>query len=57
MKDRSTLDVRACIARNKEVAMRLYGDRLDENRNIIDTNYYFDGCWRLCSREPNKENA
>ena len=39
------------IQRNKEVAMEKYGHKLDENRNIRGTNYYFDSMWRLCKRE------
>ena len=43
-------DERYYIQRNKEVAMELYGNRLDADRNIVGTNYYFDRFWRLCSK-------
>ncbi|MBQ8357079.1 MAG: hypothetical protein IJX39_04650 [Clostridia bacterium] len=43
-------DVTACVERNKDVAIANFGDRLDENRNIIGTKYYFDEFWRLRSR-------
>ena len=38
------------IRRNKEAATEKYGDKLDENRNIIGTDYYFDSMWRLCKK-------
>lgn len=38
------------IERNKQVAMDLYGDQLDDQRNIKGTKYYFDDCWRLRER-------
>lgn len=38
------------IERNKEVAMDLHGDQLDDQRNIKGTKYYFDNCWRLRER-------
>jgi hypothetical protein len=35
------------IERNKQTALKLYGDRLDEKRNIKGTMFYFDYAWRL----------
>lgn len=43
-------DVDKFIQRNKETAIAKYGDKLDENRNVIGTNYYFDHMWRFCKR-------
>lgn len=37
--------------RNKEVALAKYGGRLDGNRNIKGTDYYFDNNWCLCKKE------
>lgn len=49
--DKKPFDYDFYIQRNKEVAMEKYGHRLDKNRNIQGTNYYFDSMWRLCKRE------
>ena len=38
------------IERNKQTALKLYGDRLDEKRNIKGTKYFFDDAWRLRER-------
>ena len=35
------------IERNKEIAMKQYGDRLDENRRVKGTNIWFDDWWRI----------
>ena len=42
--------MKAFIQRNKETAIGRYGHLLDENRNIIGTNHYFDEFWRLRKR-------
>lgn len=49
--DKKPFDSNFYIQRNKEVAMEKYGHRLDKDRNIRGTNYYFDSMWRLCKRE------
>lgn len=38
------------IERNKQTAYDLFGDRLNKNREIEGTKYYFDYMWRLCIR-------
>ena len=38
------------IERNKQTAYELFGDRLNRNREIEGTKYYFDSMWRLCKR-------
>lgn len=38
------------IERNKQVAMELYGDRLNANREVAGTDIYFDECWRMCAK-------
>ena len=43
-------DYDACIKRNKEVAMNRFGDKLDADRNVKGTPYYYDRYWRLCKR-------
>ena len=48
--DRKPFDYSFYIERNKKVAMEKYGDKLDENRNIVGTDYYFDNAWRLCKK-------
>ena len=48
--DKKLFDYCFYIERNKQVAMERYGERLDKNKNIIGTNYYFDDSWRLCNR-------
>lgn len=35
------------IRRNEETARQLYGDRLDKNRRVIETNIWFDSFWRI----------
>lgn len=35
------------IQRNKEVALKTFGQLMDENRSIAGTDYYFDELWRL----------
>lgn len=38
------------IERNKQSAYDLFGDRINKNREIEGTEYYFDSMWRLCKR-------
>ncbi len=33
--------------KNKQTAIFIYGDRLDENRKVIGTNIWFDYYWRI----------
>lgn len=33
--------------KNKQTAISIYGDRLDENRKVIGTNIWFDYYWRI----------
>lgn len=40
-------DAEIYIKRNKETAIALYGDRLDENRRVKGTNIWFDEWWRI----------
>lgn len=35
------------INRNKEIAVHLYGDLLDENKKVRGTDIWFDDAWRL----------
>lgn len=35
------------IARNRETALLLYGDRLDDKRRVRGTGLWFDQEWRL----------
>ena len=35
------------IARNRAVALHLYGDLLDENRRVRGTDMWFDDAWRF----------
>lgn len=35
------------IARNRETALHLYGDRLDDSRRVRGTRLWFDQEWRL----------
>lgn len=44
------MDIQRLIERNKSVALDLYGDKLNKDKNIVGTNYYFDECWRLRAR-------
>lgn len=53
--DNASFDYDFYINKNKETAIALYGDRLDENRNIVGTNFYFDSYWRLCERRDSNE--
>lgn len=39
------------LQRNKESAIRLYGDRLDKNRKVKGTNIWFDYYWRIHETE------
>ena len=48
--DRGNFDYARYIQRNIELALEMYGHKLDENRNIIGTDYYFDFNWRLCKK-------
>ena len=48
--DKKPFDYSFYIERNKQVAMEKYGDKLDKNRNIVGTDYYFDDSWRLCKK-------
>ena len=43
-------DVTLFIEIHKQTAIALFGDRLDENRNIVGADYYFDEAWRLHKR-------
>lgn len=35
------------VEKNKQTAISIYGDRLDENRKVIGTNIWFDYYWRI----------
>ena len=35
------------IQRNKEVAIEMYGNLLDEKRRVKKTTIWFDACWRM----------
>lgn len=35
------------VEKNKQIAISIYGDRLDENRKVIGTNIWFDYYWRI----------
>lgn len=39
------------IERNEQTARRLYGDKLNDNREVVGTNIYFDYAWRMHERE------
>lgn len=39
------------IQRNKEIAMKRYGNLLDENRRVKGTNIWFDDYWRIHETE------
>ena len=41
------MDKEKYIQRNKESALARFGDRLDDNRNVVGTDFYFDYFWRL----------
>ena len=47
MNKRDAFEYSLVIEKNRKTAMDMYGDKLDENRNIVGTNYYFDSFWRL----------
>lgn len=53
--DNASFDYDFYINKNRETAIALYGDRLDENRNIVGTNFYFDSYWRLRERRDSNE--
>lgn len=36
--------------RNKQLAIEKYGNKLDANKNIAGTSYYFDSNWCLCKK-------
>lgn len=35
------------IKRNRDLAIKRYGDLLDENRRVKGTDIWFDECWRM----------
>ena len=49
--DSKPFDYDFYVQRNKEVALKKYSGKLDENKNIIGTDYYFDNMWRLRRKE------
>lgn len=48
------MDKSKYINRNKESALARYGDRLDDDRNVVGTDFYFDYFWRLRKRRKNE---
>ena len=42
-----TFDIDFYIKRNEQVAKRIYGDRLDEDRRVKGTSIWFDSFWRI----------
>lgn len=43
-------DIDLFIEIHRQTAISLFGDKLDENRNVIGTDYYFDEMWRMHKR-------
>ena len=43
------------IKRNEEIARQRYGDRIDENGNVVGTNIWFDECWCIHVREEKQD--
>ena len=44
------------VKRNREVALRRYGNLLDENRKVVGTDIWFDEMWRLHRGDMEEEN-
>ncbi len=44
-------DVDLCIETHRQSAIKLFGDKIDENKNVIGTDLYFDEFWRLRKRK------
>ena len=38
-------DIDLFVEIHRQTAIALFGDRLDEDRNVIGTDYYFDNLW------------
>ncbi len=43
-------DVALSVEIHRQSAIKVFGDRLDENRNVIGTDLFFDKFWRLRKR-------
>lgn len=41
------MDINACIEQNKQTAIELYGDRIDNNKHVKGTDIWFDYAWRI----------
>lgn len=52
---RLSMDKEKYIQRNKESALARFGDQLDDTRNVVGTDFYFDHFWRLRKREETKK--
>ena len=46
-----SFDVALSVEIHRQSAIEVFGDRLDENRNVIGTDLFFDEFWRLRKRD------
>lgn len=46
-----SFDVALSVEIHRQSAIEVFGDRLDENRNVIGTDLFFDEFWRLIKRD------
>lgn len=44
-------DIDLFVEIHRQTAIALFGDRLDEDRNVIGTDYYFDSLWIFHKRK------